>query len=233
MKSLRNGLWMALSLYLAACSSVSFDSAMPRQSAVLKGFPPGMAGKFQLMDKVVGYQERFYNSLYYKQLPTLDSFSMIEAYIIIEDQLVYDIVDIRSYYKTPDADTARLNEKHRRAEPYPEGSYIVYKEVLCDTLLNLHKKDELKFYNKAWYLNHMLGNDDEPRDISWEILQVMMENKDEFTIGHTDERDKRKLRRFTISSAGNLFPLVSMSDARFYKFVKRGGFRAKYRFKRM
>lgn len=234
MKQQQNALWMALALCLSACSSIRFDTAMPRESAVLKGFPPGMAGKFQLTDKVVEGKERLYNSLYYKLLPALDSFHMLTAHIVIEDQLVYDIIDTRSYYKMPAADTARLSKEHQLAETYTEGAYIVYKEVSCDTLLNLRKKDELKFYNKAWYFNHALDEEgDEHDESSWEILQVMMKNKDGFTIGHTNERDKKKLRRFITSSKENVFPLVSVSDTRFHRFVKRGGFRAKYQFKRI
>jgi len=234
MKQLQNGLWIALAFCLSACSSIRFDSAMPRESAVLKGFPSGIAGKYQLIDKVVEGRERFYNSLYYKQLPALDSFHIITAHIVVEEQLVYDIIDTRSYYKMPAADTARLGKEHGLAETYTEGAYIVYKEIAYDTLLDLQKKDELKFYNGAWYLNHALGGGgDEHDEMSWDILQMMMKGRDELTIGYTNERDKKKLRRFIISSKENVFPLVSMNDARFYRFVKRGGFRARYQFKRI
>jgi hypothetical protein len=206
---------------------------MPRDVVATKAFNPEMLGTYQLTDKVVEGQERFHNSLYYDSFPALDSFNIITARIFIEEKLMYDIIDIRSYYKMPYADTVRLNEKHQLTEKYIEAGYVVYKETSYDTLLNLEKQDELKFYNKIWYLNHLLDRKDDDEEKSWEVLSWMIKNKDVFSIGHADERDKKKLRRFIISSKENVFPLVSLSDARFHRFVKRGGFRSRHQFKRI
>jgi hypothetical protein len=214
-------------LFLASCSSVSFDTPLPESAPGTTAFSSEMVGTYYLTDSVLGKKEEpLFNALYFEVVPGRDSFDLISATMIIKEKLVYHTSKVISYYKKNKADTLRLREKHVGAKKIIKGKYVVYEELLTDTLLDLSGKDVLKLYKRDYYLNHCISKKE------WNIYRLTVNANGGLAVHITNEADRDTLSKFAVSPPDNFGTTVHLSDLRFYEFVKNGGFRQRFRFEK-
>lgn len=233
MKQQQNVLWIALALCLSACSSIRFDTPMPVATAPLAEFPAGIFGRYYLADSsFIDRKNTFYNTRYYEQaLPAKDSILMFSAELAIQKKIACLTIKILMFCKScpeeiPDKGKGYGGLKQMNTKVYKRDGYTVYESMSIDTIVNLKKKDQLKYDGKAYYLNHFLSDKK-----NWEIYRLKAQGKNDVSVSMTNAKDKKYLERFIVKK-GILVPTVHLTDEQFQQFLKQGGFHLKLRFRK-
>lgn len=219
----------------SGCHSVEFDTPMPLHTGAVTGFGPDVTGRYDVADSVLkDRKEYIYNAAYYgENPPALDSMSMFAVHMIIEKKRIYYRLTFYMYNKRENFDPP-LNtdnfpvtghQKSLAPIKYRKQGFWVYEKSFVDTIVDLSKKDKLRMYDKAYYVNHFLSAK------CWEICRLKPGPAGKLSFEMTTLKDQGKLKAFIIKQ-GSWKALVHLSDEQFFSFVKQGGFRQKIKFKK-
>lgn len=217
-----------LPFILVSCSEVHFDNALPLQKKSFKTFDSTVIGKFYYQDSVLKLKDdTYYNYKYFNNSFTLfDSCSLVSAFISVSKTKFWYNFNLKSYYKVNKFDTLRLANKHRKEKRSLKNNYLVFEGEYSDTLINLNKKDKLKFYKGKYYLNHFIAEHD------WEIYQFEIAKNGLLSVNLTNKEDEKRLNNYLIKRKEIFGNIVHLSDIQFDNFIQKGGFRTKYRLKK-
>ena len=228
-KMIKKTAFYFLLLLTASCSSVHFDSAMPRYRHSIKVFNSDMVGKYYFCDSILNNEnkETIYNSKYYSGLyKSRDSISYISADFSISNKLVYYSINFSSYYNISKTDTSMAALKHKSEKKRIEGNYLIFEDKNTDSIINTANGDKIKYYCGSYYLNHFIAKKD------WEIYQFEIKKDNTFSINMINEQDEKQLINETADSRPSLNKSIHLSNRRFKNFIQNGGFRTKYRLKK-
>lgn len=217
-----------LPFILVSCSGVHFDNSMPIQKKSLRAFDSIIIGKYDYQDSVLKLKDdTFYNYKYFNQsFTSYDSCSLLSTVVSVSKTQVWYNFNLKSYYKISKFDTLRLASKHDDEKKSVIDDYLVFEGGYSDTLIDLNKKDKLKFYKGKYYLNHFIAEHD------WEIYQVEIGRNGLLSINLTNKEDEKRLSNYLIKRMEIFGNIVHLSDSQFDNFIQKGGFRTKYRLKK-
>lgn len=211
-----------------SCSRIHFDADLPEAATSIKSFDLNMKGQYELVDSIIKLKnDLYYNSHYFENYSkTKDSCVLISATMtILENELFYNII-VKSYYKIDRIDIVSTIKKHKKETINCEGDYLIFENQSSDTLLNLKKGDKIKVYKEKYYLNHFIEKDD------WEVYQLEIIKDHLLSFNLLDNEDEKMLET-SIKEYEIFGNIVHLSDEQFDNFVEKGGFRRKFRFKKV
>lgn len=211
---------------LFSCSDVHFDNSMPIQKKSLRMFDSTINGKYDYQDSVLKLKDdTYYNYKYFNNsFTSFDSCSLVSAVVSVSKTQFWYNFNLKSYYRISKFDTIRLANKHRKEKKSFIDNYLVFEGEYSDTLINLNKKDKLKFHKGKYYLNHFIAEHD------WEVYQVEIGKNGLFSINLTNKEDEKQLTNYLIKRKEIFGNIVHISDSQFDNFIQKGGFRNKYSF---
>lgn len=208
------------------CSELHFDKSMPVANKPIPSFDKALRGKYLLLDTVLKFKEElFYNTEFFQIPIDKDSFNVITAFVSINEKYAFYSVETNSYYKRGQCDTARIAQKHRKEQKIIQNGYTIFKGAFSDTLIALNHKDILKSNGNLYYLNRFITKKD------WDVCQLFLIDN-VLSLNLINENDKKILEDRVIIKELPV-DIVRLSDYQFNEFVKKGGFRKRYRFKRI
>lgn len=233
MKGSRIG-YLPVLLLAGLCScGVLFDKPMPLSTAPLAEFPAGIVGRYHLADSsFIDRKDTIYNATYYEQaLPAKDSIVMFSMDLTIEKKLACFTLKLLMFCKSCPEEMPYKGRgyealNHKDTKVYTRDGYTVHESVRIDTMVNLRKKDKLKYDGKAWYLNHFLSDQK-----AWEIYRLKALGKNNFSLSLTNAKDRKYLERFVVKK-GIWAPTVHLTDEQFNAFVKQGGFQLRFKLRK-
>jgi hypothetical protein len=213
------------SILLCACSAVEFDHPMPFQGNKIENVQE-LSGTYSFTDTTIHTNnEIYYNAEFYKdEYKKRDSIKLISAIIYFENKLVGYKIHTKIYYNINKVDTMRVLAFHNTAQKSTQKNYLIFDEDSADTLIDLTKKDQLKFFNGKYYLNKY------NKENQWEVYQVALK-EDVLDLGIINEQDRNDLSNYTIKRTKTT-SLVHLEDDLFSNFVKAGGFKTRIKFKK-
>lgn len=224
-----------IGVLVLGCHSVEFDTPMPLYTGAVAGFGPDVTGSYDIADSVLkDRNEYIYNAAYYAENPpALDSMSMFAVHMVIEKKRIYYTLTLYMYNKRENFDPP-LNtdnfpvigrQKSLAPVKYRKHGFGVCEKSFVDTIIDLSKKDKLRMYDKAYYVNHFLSGK------CWEICRLKPRTGGKLSFEMATQKDKEKLNAFIVKQ-GSWKALVHLSDEQFFSFVKQGGFRQEISFKK-
>lgn len=227
-KMIINSLILFITAIMFGCSSFHFDNDMPLQTASLKEFNTDLIGNYNLNDSILKLADDvYYNSRYrVESYKNLDSFSLIKVDLTISKMILSYIGEVKNYYKLGKVDTSLIARKHKEEQKTIENGFLIITENFDDTLLNLDTKDNLKMYGNKFYLNAYVDEHD------WEIYQLEITKNFLLSLNMVNESDKKQLKNQLIKKNETIGDIVHLTNPQFYSFIKKGGFRTKYKFKK-
>lgn len=209
-----------------SCSELHFDKSMPAANKPISSFDKALRGKYLLQDTVLKFKEEmFYNAKFFQTPIDKDSFNVISAIVSISEKWIVYSVETNSYYRRGQVDTIRIAQKHRKEQKINQNGYMIFKGVFSDTLITLNHQDVLKNNGNLYYLNRFITKKD------WDVCQLYLIDS-VLSINFINENDKKLIENHIIIKE---LPadIARLSDYQFNEFVKKGGFRKRYRFKRI
>jgi len=155
-----------------------------------------------------------------------DSSDIFDIRVIINSKLVLYNMTFGKSYRMDMIDTSMISKKEKFKRKAILDNYVIYEDFQIDTILNLNKKDKIKFWNGKYYLSKRISKHD------WEVYQLEYLNDKEYSINLTNDEDAQKLGLDTSEWKPIFNYYVNLSNNQFKEFVDLGGFRTKYKIKK-
>lgn len=210
------------------CSSIHFDKDMPTTVTSRIEIDDYLLGNYSLVDSIILLKnEQYYNCSKIKKISlSNDSIKTFDINLTINKKIINYQGKIFYYYKNDLDNINSICKSHSKEKRSIENNYRVFESSFEDTLVNLKNKDKFKRFNNKYYINRYFTKND------WEILQISVIDKNNFTLDRLNNLDEAKLKKYLITKNNILYNLVRMNNNEFTNFVIGGGFRERYKFAR-
>jgi hypothetical protein len=200
---------------------------MPGGSASLKTIDPSLEGNYIYEDSAFAAKPVCYNDRYFTpEKINQDSMHFVTAMLHIENKVIYCFIHYYEVYDLTKIDTSGIYLQHSNSAEQ-RGNYIIFHRNITDTLLDLGKKDKLKYSDGYYYLNKCISKKD------WQIVRLKITGENGLMLSFVNAIDKTQFANVQVVEKYMISPVLSVSDKEFDGFIKNGGFRESFNFSKL
>ena len=201
---------------------------MPKRIKPLHSIDSILIGNYCFANPVlIKDEDTILNSHFQEFYRQKDSSEYIDIFVSITSKMISFKITAGDFYNLDKYDTINSPQEYRFDNKKVIDRYVFYEESSNDTILDLGKRDEIKYWNGKYYLNHKIENHD------WETYQLEMINDSIISINLTNDKDAVMLG-LDHSEWKPVFNYVAkISNKRFQDFIDSGGFRTRFILKRI
>lgn len=188
-----------------------------------------LTGTYFFCDTIYNLKDvPYYNEKYISTWDAIgDSIKLVSVNLYISPKCIFYKGNAKELYKTYLVDTAKLSLAHKGSIKKQAGDFIFFEEHIGDTIMDLSRNDKIKQYKELIFLNRSLPQQE------WEIFKLEQKKEGELIMSLTNQEDKEVLIQFAINPRQLFGSTVHMKNKDFLKFVKNGGFRERFRLRKL